>query len=63
MKSQVYNRGALKELRVKIEKVVVEDLKQMAINTGIPLAEHVVIALKRYRASHADYLDKVPVQE
>lgn len=55
MKSQVHNKGELKELSVKIEKDVVEALERMSRNTGYELEEIVVIALKRFRASHADY--------
>ena len=59
MKSQVHNEGKLKELKVKIEEQVVCNLELMANHTGIPMADHVVIALKRYQASHGDYLGKV----
>ena len=60
MKSQTHNQGPLKELKVKIEKQVVDALEQMARKTGIPLETHVVIALKRYQTSHADYLGQAP---
>ncbi len=63
MKSQMHNEGKLKELKVKIEEKVVENLEMMAVKTGIPLEDHVVIALKRYQASHGDYLGQVPRQE
>ncbi len=59
MKSQVHNQGKLKELKVKIEEQVVNNLDLMAKHTGISLEDHVVIALKRYQASHGDYLGKV----
>lgn len=55
MKSQVHNQGELKELTVKIEKNVVESIERMSVNSGLPIDEIVVIALKRYRASHSDY--------
>jgi fructose-1,6-bisphosphatase/sedoheptulose 1,7-bisphosphatase-like protein len=60
MKSQVHNQGELKELKVKIEKSVVECLEKMATNSNMPIEELVVIALKRYRESHLDYLGKKP---
>jgi len=63
MKSQKHNEGELKELKVMIEKQVAEDLEKMAKNTNIPAADIVVIALKRFRASHLDYLKQVPVTE
>jgi hypothetical protein len=55
MKGQVHNQGELKELNVKIEKTVVEALELMSANTAYSLDELVVIALKRFRASHSDY--------
>jgi fructose-1,6-bisphosphatase/sedoheptulose 1,7-bisphosphatase-like protein len=63
MKSQKHNQGDLKEITIKIEKKVVEDLELMAKNTNIPMADIVVIALKRFRASHSDYLKQTPVTE
>ena len=63
MKSQKHNEGELKEVSVKIEKKVVEDLELMSKNTGMPVADIVVIALKRFRSSHLDYLKQVPVTE
>lgn len=63
MKSQVHNQGELKELKVKIEAQVAEDLALMSKNTGIPADDIVVIALKRFRSSHLDYLKQVPVTE
>lgn len=56
MRSQVHNEGELKELKVEIEKQVVEDYHKMAENSDYNLNELVVIALKRFRASHCDYL-------
>lgn len=63
MKSQKHNEGELKEVVVKIEAKVAEDLETMSKNTGIPTSDIVVIALKRYRASHLDYLKQVPMTE
>ena len=63
MKSQKHNEGDLKELSVMIEKEVFEDLEKMGKNTNIPLADLVVIALKRFRSSHSDYMKKAPVTE
>lgn len=60
MKSQKHNQGDLKEIKVKIEKDVVESFEDMASNSGIPLEDLVVIALKRFRASHGDYTGKTP---
>ncbi len=63
MKSQKHNQGELKEISVKIEKQMAEDLELMVKNTGIPMADLVVIALKRFRSSHFDYLKLVPMTE
>ncbi len=63
MKSQKHNQGDLKEITVKIESKVAEDLELMSKNTGMPVADIVVIALKRFRSSHLDYLKQVPVTE
>ncbi len=63
MKSQKHNQGDLKEITVKIENKVVEDLELMSRNTGMPVADIVVIALKRFRSSHLDYLKQVPITE
>jgi len=63
MKSQKHNQGDLKEITVKMEAKVVEDLELMAKNTGLPVADIVVIALKRFRSSHLDYLKQVPMTE
>jgi hypothetical protein len=60
MKSQKYNQGELKELKVEIESEVVDSFKEMEKKSGIPLADLVVIALKRFRASHGDYQGKTP---
>lgn len=61
MKSQKHNQGDLKELNVKIEKEVVESFEKMARVTGLTIDELVVVALKRFRSSHADYEGKTPV--
>jgi hypothetical protein len=63
MKSQKHNQGELKELSIKIEKKVVEDFQLMVKNTGIPMDDLVVVAMKRFCSSHADYLKTVPVTE
>lgn len=56
MKTQIHNDGELKELKVEIEKQLVDDLTLMADNSGIKLEDLVAIAVKRFRASHADYM-------
>ncbi|MBY0516115.1 MAG: hypothetical protein K2P81_04360 [Bacteriovoracaceae bacterium] len=63
MKSQKQNQGELKELTVKIEKDVVEAIEIMSKNSGLSQADLVVIALKRFRASHLDYLRATPPTE
>ena len=63
MKSQKHNQAELKEITVKIEKDVVEDFELMVKNTNMPMADLVVIALKRFRSSHADYLKQVPMMD
>lgn len=60
MKSQKHNQGDLKELKVSIEKDVVESFENMAANSGLTLEELVVIALKRFRVSHGDYTGRTP---
>lgn len=55
MKTQVYNQGELKELKVMIEKEILESFERMAKNTNIPIQDLIVIALKRYRSSHGDF--------
>lgn len=55
MKNQVQNQGELKELKVMIEKDVVEAFDRMTKASGISLADLVVIALKRYRSAHSDW--------
>ncbi len=63
MKSQKQNQGDLKEISIKIEKEVAEDFEKMVKNTNIPLADLVVIAMKRFRSSHTDYLKQTPITE
>ena len=63
MKSQKHNQGELKEIKVKIEKEVAEDFETMVKNTNIKLDDLVLIALKRFRSSHTDYLKLVPMTE
>jgi fructose-1,6-bisphosphatase/sedoheptulose 1,7-bisphosphatase-like protein len=63
MKSQKHNEGELKEVTVTIERKVVDDLELMARNTGMSPSDIVVIALKRFRSSHLDYLKQAPPTE
>ena len=60
MRSQEHNKGELKELKVSIEKNVVDSVEIMAKNGKISVADLVVIALKRYRASHGEFEGKTP---
>ncbi len=55
MKTQLQNQGELKEMKVKIEKEVVESFERMTKASGLSLDDLVVIALKRYRSSHSDW--------
>ena len=59
MKTQTHNQGELKELNVKIEKAVLESFERMSKNSGQTIADLVVIAMKRFHASHSD-LDPRP---
>jgi len=59
MKTQKHNEGELVELKVKIEKNVVDSLYVMADNSHLTVEEIVVIALKRFRSSHADYMNSM----
>jgi len=61
MKSQKHNKGELKKLSVSIEKDVVDSVEQMAKNSGLSMDEIVVIALKRYRASHSELEGRNPI--
>ena len=56
MKDQKHNDTELAELSVKIEKGMVTDLEKMSKNSGLSQDDIVVIALKRFRSSHADYM-------
>ena len=56
MKTQSHNHGELKELKVEVEKEIVEDLELMSKNSGIKVEDLVAIAIKRFRSSHADYM-------
>lgn len=56
MKGQKHNEGELKELKVSIEKKIVDNIQRMSKNTGMSANELVVIALKRFCSSHSDYL-------
>ncbi|OFZ14179.1 MAG: hypothetical protein A2X86_04825 [Bdellovibrionales bacterium GWA2_49_15] len=60
MKTQKHNQGELRSLTVKIEKDIVETVEKMAKKAGIPVDELVVVALKRYKSSHAELEDKLP---
>lgn len=55
MKNKKHNTGELKELKVKIDKSTVETIHRMASNTGQPVEELVVVALKRFITHHSDY--------
>lgn len=63
MKSQKHNEGELKQVTVKIEIKVAEDLELMSKNTGMAVDDIVTIALKRFRSSHSDYLKQTPPTE
>lgn len=56
MKSQKHNQGELSELKVQIEKNLVEDLETMSKNSDIPIEDLVAVAIKRFKSSHADYM-------
>lgn len=60
MKNQVHNQNELKELNVKLEKDVVEAFERMSKNTGTPIADLVVIAMKRFRVAHSDWDQNPP---
>jgi len=60
MKTQKHNQGNLKELTVNIEEGVVESILQMANSSSMSVDDIVVIALKRFRASHAELEGKAP---
>lgn len=56
MKTQKHNEGDTQELKVKIEKSLVQDLEKMSENSGMSVDDLVTVALKRFRSSHADYM-------
>ncbi|MAZ49273.1 MAG: hypothetical protein CME65_11985 [Halobacteriovoraceae bacterium] len=56
MKSQKHNQGETAELKVQIEKNLIEDLQTMSKNSDIPIEDIVAIAIKRFKSSHADYM-------
>jgi hypothetical protein len=56
MKGQTHNQGELKEITLALEVKLVEDVATMAKNSGLPEAEIVAIAIKRFRSAHADYM-------
>jgi len=60
VRTQKHNQGKLKELTVSIEEEVYNAVVRMADNAKMPVDELVVIALKRFRSSHADYDDCIP---
>ena len=60
MKTQKHNYGWLKNLTVNIEEAVVESIQQMSDNSTLSVDDIVVIALKRFRASHAELEGKAP---
>lgn len=60
MKTQKHNQGELKELKVMIEQRVVESIEKMAESSEMTVDDIVVIALKRFRASHAELEGKAP---
>ena len=55
MKTQLQNQGELKELKVMIEKDVLESFERMTKASGLSVADLVVVALKRYRSAHSDW--------
>jgi len=63
MKTQKHNKGKLKKLTVSIEEGVVSSIERMAQNSPLSVDEIVVIALKRFRASHAELEGKIPPVE
>jgi hypothetical protein len=55
MKNQTYNKGELKELKVMIDKEIVETFERMAEHTKTPIADLLYIAMKRFRSTHGDF--------
>lgn len=60
MKTQKHNQGNLKELTVNIEEAVVNSILRMSESSKMSVDDIVVIALKRFRASHAELEGKAP---
>lgn len=60
MKTQKHNSGKLKKLTVNIEEAVVKSIESMSENSTLSVDDIVVIALKRFRASHAELEGKAP---
>ena len=60
MKSQQHNQGELQEVNVKIEKDIAAKIMAMSENTDLTVDDLVVISLKRFIASHSDYLQSAP---
>lgn len=58
MKGQEHNQGKLTEVTINIEEQLALDLKTMSDNSGLDQSELLAIALKRFRASHMDYMGK-----
>jgi len=56
MKNQLHNQGELAELKIQIEKGLIDDLNRMSENSGISIEDLVATAIKRFRSSHADYM-------
>jgi len=63
MKDQKHNQGELRELKVKIEKDIVDAFELMSKNSSISIDDLVVIALKRYRSSHSDLEKRSPTAD
>lgn len=60
MKGQEFNKGELAQLTVNIEKDMVEDLKVMAKTSGYSQDDLVLIALRRFKSQHCDYIKDLP---
>ncbi len=58
MKSQRHNQGKLKKLTVNIEEDVVKSFELMSKLTSIPIDDLVVIAMKRFKVTHTDYINE-----
>ena len=56
MRTQEHINGKTEKLEVDIDPQIIRDLETMSKNSGLSQAELVVIALKRFRSSHADYM-------